>query len=76
MLFCTNLVTPTQGEGQRKWYQMTEVNSGFKHGRYEHIWLKGLIILSKESFCHATRLAGQMKTTQYKVPSYGQTCRA
>ena len=28
----------SQDEGQRKWYQMVEVNGAYKHGRYEKLW--------------------------------------
>ena len=35
-------MTPTQGQGQCKQYKMIEFNGGYKHGRFEKIWLNSL----------------------------------
>ena len=34
VLVCADLVTPMQGQGQRKWYKMVRVNGAYKHGRF------------------------------------------
>ena len=35
VLVCSDLVIPSQGQGQRKWHKMVQVNGACKHGRYE-----------------------------------------
>ena len=37
VLLSADLVTPRQGQGQWKWYNMVEVIGVHKHGRYEQI---------------------------------------
>ena len=39
-------MTPSQGQGQWKWYKMVEVSDTYKHGRYEKILLNSLHVMS------------------------------
>ena len=45
VLPCTDFVTPSQGQGQWKWYKMEEINGAYKHGKCEQIWLKTLHVM-------------------------------
>ena len=46
VLLCADLVTPSQGQGQWKWYNIVEVNGAYQHGSYEKICLKSLCVMS------------------------------
>ena len=35
VLFCADLVTPNQGEGHLKWYEIVKVDGACKQGRIE-----------------------------------------
>ena len=68
-----DLVTPSQGQGQWKWYKMEEVNGAYKHGRYEEIWLNSLRVMSNVKL-FATQdgwLARQTQLITYIQVSYG-----
>ena len=39
-------MTPSQSQGQWKWYKMVEVNDIYKHGKYENIWLDSSRVMS------------------------------
>ena len=40
VLLRADFVTPTQAQGQSKWYITVEANGAYKHTRQERIWLK------------------------------------
>ena len=63
VLLHADLVTPRQGQGQWKWYQMVEVNGAYKHGRYEKVWLNSLHVMSNDKVFATLdgQLAGQRK---------------
>ena len=43
-------MTSSQGQDQRKWYQVIEVNGAYKYGRYEKMWLNSLCAMSTLKF--------------------------
>ena len=51
-----DLMTSSQGQGQRKWDKMVEVNGAYKQGSHEAICLKSLCV-QRQSFRHAKWIA-------------------
>ena len=67
VLLHADLVTPSQGHGHGKWYQIVEVKGVYKHGRYEKNWLKSLHIMSnvKVFAIQDSQLVGQTNMAHY-----------
>ena len=44
-LFSSDVVTPSQGEGQKQWYNMVEVNKAYNPGSRDRIWLNNVRVM-------------------------------
>ena len=66
ILLFIDLVTPSQGQGHQKRYELVEVNGTCKHGLYERIWQKSLQIPSNvKAMPHNGPPASHMNMTDY-----------